>query len=216
MISRLARLRAKKGFTLIEIIVVVGIIAILAAMIVPAMAYDNRPTQGKGLAKELFYRTQDVLSSVEESNPDAITGTSEVIFYAKLLQSGELDVKIDPTTKKVTDPGCGRISGGTMVPFPVTVTGLTDSDALDRTMKTMFEQKLTRFDGMAGIIYIVVDSDYRSVGAFWSDDPDPADLIGSSLTDDCVTSSGYYCCSYPVRFTRPGVLALTDLKSIVA
>ena len=99
-------------------------------------------------------------------------------------------------------------------PFPAAITGVTDSDALDKAMKTLFEQKLTRFDGMRGIIYIVVDSDYRSVGAFWSDDPSPSNLIGSQMTDYCVVSTGYYCCSYPVRFTRPGVSALTNLKSI--
>ena len=37
MISKVARLRAKKGFTLIEAVVVIAIIGILVAMIIPSL-----------------------------------------------------------------------------------------------------------------------------------------------------------------------------------
>ena len=84
MISGIARLRAKKGFTIIELIVVIAIIGILTSIIVAAMSYDTKPTKGKGVAKDFYYVAQDVYSVSKIANPSAIATGTRTGFFAEL------------------------------------------------------------------------------------------------------------------------------------
>ena len=93
MLSYLKRLKSKKGFTLIELIVVIAIMGVLLAMILPAMGGSNKDEIGKGLAKAFFYRVQDVMCNVKMSNPDAFSDSTfnsdhEVVFYADIDAQG--------------------------------------------------------------------------------------------------------------------------------
>ena len=100
MIQRINRLRAKKGFTMIELVVIMLIIGVLSAIIVSAMTYDSKPTKGKAMAKDMFYAVQDAMSSLKITNPDLIkdiTGTDpltglaqDLYVYCQVDDSGEL------------------------------------------------------------------------------------------------------------------------------
>ncbi len=100
MIQRINRLRAKRGFTMIELVVVMLIIGVLTAIIVSAMTYDSKPTKGKAMAKDMFYAVQDTMSSLKITNPDLIkdlagvdssTGhAKDLIVYCQVDDSGEI------------------------------------------------------------------------------------------------------------------------------
>ncbi|MGN0655221.1 MAG: type II secretion system protein, partial [Ruminiclostridium sp.] len=95
MLSYFNRLKSKKGFTLIELIVVIAIIGVLLVMILPAMTGSNKDKIGKGVAKDFFYRVQDVMCEAKMSNADAFSGSTfaadnEVVFFADINMQGSV------------------------------------------------------------------------------------------------------------------------------
>ena len=205
MISALARLRAKKGFTLIEMIVVIAIIGILTAMIIPSLTYDQKPSLGKALAKDVYYTAQDVLSTVEITNPDAIS-SGFVCFYAELDDYGHVihgrSGICNPVVGTAGDVKVATIAYSTFDSL-IASTGKSDAQKfMYDKMKTAFEKYVTDKDGMKGRLYVVADSNYRVVAAYWSNvDLNKTDV---SLRDNCITGSGDYCCSYPVQLCNGG------------
>jgi len=199
MISRLARLRAKKGFTMIEIIVVIAIIGILMAMVVPVITYDNRPTVGKGVAKDVFYKAQDVLADVEVAFPEAIASGKNVIFYAQINSAGNV---IESGTAVKSGTGASR--SVTPTAFAANIVPTDDASSMNKKMQTMFNLYVTKTDGMQGTVYVVVDDNYRVRAAYWTDaEPTESGMVFSD-SKDYVLSNGYYCCSYPVSLSKAG------------
>jgi len=211
MISKINRLRAKKGFTMIEMIVIIAIIGILTSIVVATMSYDRKPTIGKGLAKDLFYVAQDAISSIEVSNPKAFDsyGTHRAGFYAAVDAGGNI-TDIRSMSIGVFD-GAHRPDlafGMTLDPdSPHTVkhdgTDADDHNAFENKLVHAISEYLMTKDSMEGGYYIMFDSNYRVIAAYWSDAP-MMYLGAGALQDDCIMDTGHYCCAYPPRLSMAG------------
>ena len=189
MISWIARLKAKKGFTIVELIVVVAIITILLAMVIPMVYYDTKPAVAKALAKDMYYKVQEVLTdckAIEAKLPADYT-----CYYAEINKDGGLvemgsftvDSKYDVKNEAV---------------FPAQPT-----DPIERKVKEKMENYLTidNIRDLSGWLVVACDTKYRVVGSYWLENY--IFDAGTGFDDECVLATGEYCCAYPLALCAP-------------
>lgn len=190
MISHFARLRAKKGFTIVELVVVVAIITILISMVIPLVMYDTKPAVAKAMAKDMYYKAQEVLTDCKAAN----TGipADYTCFYVKLNSVGGID-----------ETGSFTVDGYNVENETAFTTEPADtlSKKMNEAMRNYIESDLTR--DMSGVLVAACDTKYRVVGTYWFDDNYIFDA-GTGFSEETVLSTGDYCCSYPLALCGPG------------
>jgi len=218
MISHLARLRAKKGFTIVELVVVVSIIAILIAMVIPMVYYDTKPAVAKSMAKDMYYKAQEVLTDCRAIQ-DGLIADNYTCYFAVFDKYGKIP-QIDPdATPPDTRPQVGKFTVDSYMASPtdptpsymLAPTVISDryleaepKNIVDKKMKEMMVNYLvsdvTR--DMTGILVAVCDKKYRVVAAYWFEDYDFT--AGMKFFDECILDNGNYCCAYPSALCAPG------------
>ena len=91
LMRTLIRLRNKKGFTLVELIVVVAIIAVLSAIIFPMFLNSGKSQEAVAKAKSFYFGSQNVMIQFRADQPEKDTGFFTYPYGGETVTIGEGD-----------------------------------------------------------------------------------------------------------------------------
>lgn len=194
MIGFVNRIRSKKGFTIIELVVVMAIIGVILAMVLPNIMASDRPAKGNALAKDFFYKAQDTMSISKIANPGA---TFAAYFYATLDSMGQ-----------VTETGMYNASSK-FVPFvnstynPDTA---TDTQKVQKRFYDCCESYFVGAEKLGGIVIVDVNSNFAVQSCYWFETTKNQfnALPSSKIFSNDNVIEGYYCGAYPTSLVMAG------------
>lgn len=195
----LRRSANKKAFTMVELLIVIAIIGVLAAMILPNMFKSDVPVKAKGYAKDYFFVAQEFFSrqklAVDTNNPPFAPGVNDFYFYTSF-----------DTLGNITESGSLPSGSPTVMNSVADVQGSGASDAYKKLVADYgeyMEQFLTTGERQ-GHLYCVVDENFRVQVCYWSD-ADITELRAGdptlTFTDDYVIG-GNWCASFPQELSE--------------
>lgn len=208
MIGYINRLRAKKGFTMVELIIVIAIIGILMALILPTIFRDDKPTKAKGYAKAYYYTVQDFMSKKRITDSPVTSKAhfpeliGEFAFYTTVDKSGHA---VESGLIALT----GAFSASSARPCDDIESGaITIPHAPFRELIIDFGRYMENYvttTEFAGTFYAIVTEEFVVKGAYWADgDIGEISSAGNTnlvFSDDNLLSSGYVCCAYPTELS---------------
>lgn len=126
MVKKLQALKAKKGFTLVELIVVIAIIAVLAAILVPTMlgyVTSSRVTSANSTASQIKDSINNWITDMDTKGYSTLKTAG-----ASGAAQAQLDVKISSGTWTITTPPTAAVWGTGSAAELKDPTGATNKD----------------------------------------------------------------------------------------
>ena len=169
MLKKLQSLKAKKGFTLVELIVVIAIIAVLAAILVPTMmgyVTQSRVTSADSTAQQLKDTVGNAMVEMDTKGYKVpVTGT----VYLGGTSGGSATCTLDSSLAAGTD-----------------ITA--DYPQLVDAIKKKINEDYTFTKAFKAVVYI---SDRKAVGCVYCADGSIADTSLSGITWSILKSGNY-------------------------
>lgn len=194
MISLFNPIKRKKGFTIIELVVVMAIMGVILAMVLPAFFTSDKPAKGNALAKDFFYKAQDVMSVSKIAYPDGLGKTpAEKILYAVIDDVGG-----------IAETGSYNKTSGAFTAFNSSSFDMTTADDVAKTenrFNECCENYFIDIDKMAGIVFARVDENFAVQACYWMGmTKDEFGKLSDKVFDDDNVIDGFYCGAFPGRF----------------
>lgn len=186
------RLRNSKGFTMVELIVVIGIIGILTAIMLPVFANSGKSQEANARAKSFYYAAQNVFIDYKADNTDSSVTEGYFKFaggtkYAKDAAGGKNATYLYVCAYAEAGKGFTKVSVSTTDQADnfTSAAGYKCMAAPEEQASGDLLDALNTFSTTddEGYYYALVDSQCRVVSAYWSKD----DM--NTLSDD---TSGVY------------------------
>ena len=225
LMRTLIRFRNKKGFTLVELIVVVAIIAVLSAIIFPMFLNSGKSQEAVAKAKSFYFGSQNVMIQFRADQPEKDTGFFTYPYGGETVTIGEGDY-LYITAKAESGKGFTEIRLSEL-PAPDdgspanTAQGYTalqtfaiiDATSADHSLLDSFNTFTTEDDH--GYYYALVDEKCKVIMTYWTGDDEISEM--SRLTEsssefskpfieptDNYKVDGYILGAYPERYAMLG------------